>query len=287
MASLLQDSAHLAQTVLAIARIDGIHVPLDPILPPQRHRDILNDARPVVIITDNPASAQDFGLPIMNLSGKSEGNLPAAPPDAPGQILALLYTSGSTGMPKGVMMTHGGVTNEALAIARLAGLAPGDRLLQFASPGFDASLEELLATLLSGATLVPRPAEITSDFALFHEFLQTAEITVLDLTTAFWAAWCAWMVSQQLTIPEKIRAAIIGGERLSAAAARDWCKAGGNTRQLINTYGPTEASIVATSELIAHRLDRPGRSADRHAPAGSDRPRGGLRRKTAAAWCRR
>lgn len=250
VASLLQDRAHLAETLLAIARIDGTHVPLDPVLPHRRHRDILDDACPAVVITDDPASCPDFGLPVVNLHGESEQMPPVGISGDPARTLALLYTSGSTGMPKGVMMTHGGVINEALAMAGLAGMAPGDRLLQFASPGFDASLEEILATLLSGSTLVPRPAEITSDFALFHQFLQTAEITVLDLTTAFWAAWCAWMVSQDLTIPEKIRVAMIGGERLSAAAARDWGNAGGNTRQLINSYGPTEASVVATTETV-------------------------------------
>ncbi len=248
VASLLHDRIHLAPCLLALVRLGAISVPLDPALPAARHRAIVADSQARLVIADG--ACPPLELPCLDFHGESRAQPPAHIPTDPSQVLALLYTSGSTGVPKGVMMHHEGVTNEALAIARLAGIKRGDRLLQFASPGFDASLEELLAALLSGATLVPRPEEIATDLALFHRFLHTAEITVLDLTTAFWAAWCAWMVAQNETIPPKVRIAVIGGERLSAAAARDWTQAGGASRQLINTYGPTEASIVATYSTI-------------------------------------
>ncbi|OYV03127.1 MAG: non-ribosomal peptide synthetase, partial [Verrucomicrobiales bacterium VVV1] len=159
-------------------------------------------------------------------------------------------TSGSTGIPKGVLLSHGGVANEAVAMAGLLELGPGDRVLQFASPGFDAALEEVFATLSSGATLVPRSKEIAEDLEVFHHFLGTAGITVLDLTTAYWAIWCAWMTEGNQLIPPGIRAVVVGGERLSAAAVADWERAGGGKIPLINSYGPTEASIVATAEIL-------------------------------------
>ncbi|MBC8127321.1 MAG: amino acid adenylation domain-containing protein [Gloeobacteraceae cyanobacterium ES-bin-144] len=247
---------HLLLSLLAIARVGAIYVPLDPVLPFSRQLEILEDSGANLILTDDCASCAAFGKQMIEINGNASPMIPAEIPFRPSDVLALMYTSGSTGKPKGVIMTHGGVINEALSIAKILGLTQGDRLLQFSSPGFDASLEELLSPLFSGATLVPRPDDISSDLSLFHRFLQTAEIQALDLTTAFWAAWCAWMVAEGERVPRSLRTAVIGGERLSAAAARDWMAAGGSHLQLVNSYGPTEASIAATfHEVTAATLN--------------------------------
>ncbi len=250
VASILWSRKHLAVVLLAMARIGAINVPLDPALPKNRQLTILEDASPLLIVSDDPADCADFSLPCVTVNGASGKSCSAEIPCDPRDTLSILYTSGSTGKPKGVMMVHGGVSNEARGIAGMAGIVRGDRLLQFASPGFDASLEELLSTLLSGATLVPRPENLAADLDEFQRFVRTAGITVLDLSTAHWAAWCAWMASEQETIPNNVRTTIIGGERASAAALKDWFAAGGREHLLINTYGPTEASIVGTAELI-------------------------------------
>jgi amino acid adenylation domain-containing protein len=250
IASMLKARSELAVAVLALARLGAINIPLDPILPEQRLRSIIEETGPVMILCDHPDACAKFHLPTLAMDGASGKTCTAEIPCDPRETLAILYTSGSTGVPKGVMMVHGGVTNEARGIARLAGIGPGDRVLQFASPGFDTCIEELLATLLSGATLVPRPDELEADLNQFQGFIQTAGITVLDLTTAHWAAWCAWMVSENEIIPENLRVTIIGGERASAAAVKNWFSVGGRQHRLVNTYGPTEASIVGTAELI-------------------------------------
>ncbi len=250
VASILWSRKHLAVVLLAMARIGAINVPLDPALPKNRLLTIIEDAAPLLMLSDDPERCADFSLPCLNVDGASGKSCTAELPSDPRDVLSILYTSGSTGKPKGVMMVHGGVTNEARGIAGMAGIALGTRLLQFASPGFDASLEELLSTLLSGATLVPRPENLAADLDEFQRFIRTAEITVLDLSTAHWAAWCAWMASEQETIPNNVCTTIIGGERASAAALKDWFAAGGRQHLLINTYGPTEASIVGTAELI-------------------------------------
>ena len=258
VANLLDAREHLACVVLALARLGAIHVPLDPALPENRLRIILEDSAPLFILSDQPEACASFSPPCIRIDGASGNICPAEIPDDPRETLALLYTSGSTGRPKGVMMVHGGVVNEAHGIANLAGIGPGERVLQFASPGFDASLEELLATLLSGATMVPRPEGLLNDLDEFQNFIRSAGITVLDLSTAHWAAWCAWMVSENEVVPPTVKTTIIGGERASAAAMQDWFAAGGRSQLLVNTYGPTEASIVATAERIRGDWDETG-----------------------------
>lgn len=258
VASELDDRAWFPVVLLATARLGAIHVPLDPDLPEARRVAIVADSRPLLRITDFPENGERYGLPPMVLEWNgAQGRVLAPAPDDPDATLAILYTSGSTGAPKGVQMVHGGVCNEAIAIGRLAGIGPGVRLLQFASPGFDASLEEVLCTLLTGGTLVPRPAHLKTDILAFHEFIFSENIGVLDLSTAHWAAWCSWMVAEGKTIPTNVVTTIIGGERASGAALDEWFQANGACHRLLNTYGPTEASVVATVEVLESRSRDP------------------------------
>jgi amino acid adenylation domain-containing protein len=258
VAAMLRQRGNVALVQLAAARIGAILVPLDPALPVNRLETIVADSSPKLLLTDTPEQGAALGLPLLAVDGDSGGVCAVPLPDDPRATLSILYTSGSTGVPKGVMMVHGGVVNEGVGMGMLAGISPGDRLLQFASPGFDASLEEITATLLSGGTLVPRPEELASDLDVFHGFVRDAEIAVLDLSTAHWAAWCAWMAAEGKTIPPCVRAAIIGGERASAAAVASWFQCGGRGHVLINTYGPTEASVVGTAECVSGGWDEPG-----------------------------
>jgi len=241
--------------LLAIAGICGIYLPLGPRIPPARLRSMVEDGKPAALLCGREVE-DDFGLPRVCLESVGPHPAPATRKTAAVEVMALIYTSGSTGTPKGVMLEHGGVLNEARWAARALGLGPGDRMLQFSSPGFDASLEEILSCLLSGATLVPRPEEIADDLAAFQGFIEAAEVTVLDLPTAFWSAWAGWLRESAKQVPAKVRATIVGGERASARALADWRAVGGGT--LWNTYGPTEASIVATAQEIPAGWDEAG-----------------------------
>jgi thioesterase domain-containing protein/aryl carrier-like protein len=135
-----------------------------------------------------------------------------------------------------------------------------DRVLQFASPGFDAFLEEVFLALLHGAALVPRTSEMMADFAIFTAGLVHEKISVADLPTAFWRGWTAWLARTPGCFPECLRCVIIGGEAATEAALASWRSIAPDGCQLWNTYGPTEATIVAT----AHPLHRwpAGRSGD-------------------------
>jgi len=239
--------------LLAIASLGAVYLPIEPRVPPSRLRAMLRDGRPSALLCTRDEE-DDFGLPRVSLDHHEAPARPAAP--ATGTLLALLYTSGSTGEPKGVMLEHAGVLNEARWAAQALELGPSDRMLQFSSPGFDASLEEMLSCLLSGATLVPRPEQVAEDFTAFQTFVEKAELTVLDLPTAFWSAWAAWLRESGRRVPPRVRATIVGGERTSERSLADWRAAGGGI--LWNSYGPTEASIVATAQEVGRAWQEPG-----------------------------
>ncbi len=233
--------------LLAIVCLGAVYLPLARRLPPSRVRAMVADSAAEFIVGE-PLAEDDFGLRrVAPAADVAASDVAVSSSIAGNDVLALLYTSGSTGEPKGVMLDHHGVLNEARWAARSLGLGPGDRVLQFASPGFDASLEEMLSCVLSGATLVPRPEALADDLTAFHDFLSTAGITVLDLPTAFWSEWVAWLRETGRRVPA-LKATIIGGERASARALADWRAAGGGI--LWNSYGPTEASIVASAQEI-------------------------------------
>ncbi|MEP4078048.1 amino acid adenylation domain-containing protein [Haloferula sp.] len=242
--------------MLAIARAGGIYVPLDLNVPEPRLKSVISDAGVGLIVSDDEQVAERFGCEWLSVETESSVGVKE---DAEGpRVFALLYTSGSTGEPKGVMVDHAGVINEVTAMGKLLELTPGDRVLQFSSPGFDASLEEMLACLLSGATLVPRADSAMADFSSFSASIENQEITVLNMPTAFLTAWSGWMRELGLRMTETARAAVTGGERLSAQAVEDWQASGGGKVRLLNTYGPTEASIAATCQIIDEHWNEAG-----------------------------
>ncbi len=166
----------------------------------------------------------------------------------------VIYTSGSTGNPKGVMVKHQGVVNHARAMAAAFEMSPADRMLQFSSMSFDIITEELYPTLITGATLVLRPEEIATSLSAFLAFTATEKITILDLPTAFWHELVNGLTrfadqpncSQRDRLSKAVRLVIVGGEKASLAAYRQWFNLVGEYPRWLNTYGPTEATVTTT-----------------------------------------
>ncbi|MFI5912031.1 amino acid adenylation domain-containing protein [Dactylosporangium sp. NPDC051541] len=157
-----------------------------------------------------------------------------------GDTAYVIYTSGTTGRPKGVRVSHRALAVRVRWMVEHYGLGPGDTVLQFASPSFDTHAEEVFPCLAAGATLLLRE----EPGALLPEILATPagrDITVLDLPTAYWHELVSTVDS--IAWPARLRLLILGGDQVDAAAVRRW---GGRAR-LVNTYGPTETTIVATA----------------------------------------
>jgi amino acid adenylation domain-containing protein len=169
---------------------------------------------------------------------------------APGAAY-LIYTSGSTGQPKGVLVPHRAIASFVRGAVESYGLAPGDRVLQFVSISFDTSAEEIWPALASGATLVLRPPEMAASIPHFVRELERLRITVADLPTAFWHELVAGMEAENLELPRCLRLVILGGEEALADRFTLWHRRVGSSVRLVNTYGPTETTIVATRRELS------------------------------------
>jgi amino acid adenylation domain-containing protein len=163
---------------------------------------------------------------------------------SPEHTAYLIFTSGTTGVPKGVMVAQRNLVNHNLAAIELFGLGEDDRVLQLGALGFDLSIEEIFPTLLAGARLVLLPDGVKESAPDFFGLLRKEAISVLDLPTAFWHAMVAMLQSESL--PASVRLTIIGGEKASVEHAVRWRQQAPDAR-LINTYGPTETTIIATA----------------------------------------
>jgi amino acid adenylation domain-containing protein len=224
-------SVDLAVALLGVLKAGGACLPLDPTYPDDRLEFMADDAGVVTVLTDAPADG------------------PAAPPPrttGPEHLAYVIYTSGSTGRPKGVMLTHRGLVNHHRAVVDLYGLGPGDRVLQFCSLGFDASIEEIFPTWAAGATVVFRPEDAPLLGRDWLAWLRDRRVTVMNLPTAYWHAWVRDLDASGQAAPEGIRLLVVGGEKALGPSYRAWRRVAGERSRWINAYGPTETTCMST-----------------------------------------
>nr|MBW4550746.1 amino acid adenylation domain-containing protein [Aphanocapsa sp. GSE-SYN-MK-11-07L] len=243
--------------MLGILKAGGAYLPLDPSYPQERLAFMLQDAQVSLIVTqqsllnqlpDHQAQVICLDTDWSTIAQERQENL--VHPSNPDQLAYLIYTSGSTGRPKGVMIQHRALVNYTEAIVSAYELKPSDRILQFASINFDVAGEEIFSCLVQGATLVLRTDEMLNSVPAFLQQVQTLELTVLNLPTAFWHQVTSELAAAPVDIPDALRLVIIGGERALPDRLQAWhqCMNQGVNQhvRLINCYGPTETTIGAT-----------------------------------------
>ncbi|MEV7776981.1 amino acid adenylation domain-containing protein [Kitasatospora sp. NPDC088351] len=236
----------------AIWRAGGVYVPLDAGLPAERLRFMLDEAGVGHVVADAataPALAP-LGVtlvPVEEVRPAPEG--PRHTPD-PGDLAYTIFTSGSTGRPKAVGVEHHALAAHVAAARELFGITAGDRVLTFASLSFDASLEQILPALGTGARVVIRPDEIWSVEELAAR-VRAEGVTVMELTPSYWEEVVARLdvVAADLA---SLRLLVTGGEVLPAGPLERWFAHLPGV-PVVNTYGPTESVISAT----AYRLTDP------------------------------
>jgi surfactin family lipopeptide synthetase C len=273
----LERSPEIIIAILAILKAGGAYLPLDSAYPQQRLDYILENTKISIIVTQTHlqatikscVTATENNIQIICL----DRNLPSIPTPIqtfhetslhetslqipnPDNLAYVIYTSGSTGKPKGVAIAHSSLVNFAQAAVAEYEINNCDKILQFASLSFDASVEEIYPCLIAGGTLVLRSEEMGYSPSLLLEKCRDYGITILDLPTAFWHLLTAELEQNpQLQLPQSIRLVIIGGEAVNPHKVSTWNRLVGNSCQLINTYGPTETTVVATTYKIPQQID--------------------------------
>ncbi|HEX5751790.1 MAG TPA: amino acid adenylation domain-containing protein, partial [Archangium sp.] len=238
----LNNSVELVVGILATLKAGGAWVPLDPSLPTERLAFMLEDTGAPLVLTERPLVERLGDSPrvvLLEALRDEEAAQPAGPldVDVDGDTLAyVIYTSGSTGRPKGTLLTHRGLCNTALAAAGAHGVKPHSRVLQFAAPGFDASVCEIFSTLLGGARLCLATRDEMMPGEPLRTVLERQAITHVTLTPSV----LAQLAPEGMPALETI---ISAGEACTPELVSRWKRPG---RTLLNAYGPTEVTVCAT-----------------------------------------
>ncbi|PSL30051.1 non-ribosomal peptide synthetase [Chitinophaga ginsengisoli] len=235
----------LVIAILGVLKAGGAYVPIDVSYPAERISYIIEDTSLPLLIT-----ISDYLLDVTYFTGQllvadieipelpvSEGDLPAV--SGPSDLAYIIYTSGSTGKPKGVMVKHAGVVNMVQNELSVFGTTTTDRVLQFASPSFDASVAEIFMAFAAGATLVLIPAALGRDATRVTEYMEAAGVTVVILPVSY-------LTALDITKLHFLRKVITAGDvahvptAVACAAFADY----------YNCYGPTEATVWASSYQV-------------------------------------
>jgi len=247
--------------LLGVWAAGGTYCPIDPTFPPARQQAMaaVTGCRTVLAPTAGlPAlhGARHVGLHDQPRTGGA-GAIAEVAPEHPAYIL---FTSGSTGVPKPVLTPRRAITAVVRSLRDLFGLSPTDRVLQFASLNWDTCFEEILPTLTTGAALVFDDEAHTGSFPRLLRMIERTRVSVLDLPTAFWHELVRHLAEERLGLPETVRLVVTGGEAIDSARLADWCDLPTGQIRLLNTYGCTETT------LITHAVDLHGPQAPRFDP---------------------
>jgi amino acid adenylation domain-containing protein len=240
----LERGSAWAETMLAVMKAGGIYLPIDPSLPRARIGTMLQDSGARLVVTFQALQSVVAGSAKVLILEDATAELAAASSTAPSGAPApedgayLIYTSGSTGQPKGVLVVHRGIVNTIQDQVRRLGLSSADRVLQFASVSFDASLFEAWNAWLSGAALVIAPPAARTDPAAFLALLRAENVTVAVLPPSF--------VRSLDRIELPLRMLFTAGEAADIEDARHYA----SRLTYVNGYGPTEASICSTVSFV-------------------------------------
>ncbi len=252
VAVLLDRGVDAYVALFALLKAGAAYVPLDANHPADRIRFILSDAGATLAVTHSRLADRfaDGDVPALILDGlRGEAaeldDAPLAAHAADADALCyVLYTSGTTGRPKGVAIAHPSICNFVRVAAERYGFGPGDRVYQGMSVAFDFSIEEIWVPLVAGATLLPNTAATSLFGEELADYLEARAVTCFCCVPTL-------LASIERELP-KLRIFLVGGEACPPALVKRWSRPG---RTLLNSYGPTETTVTATLGVMTP--DRP------------------------------
>jgi amino acid adenylation domain-containing protein len=247
-------SIELVVGLLGVLKAGGAYVPLDPSYPQERLALMIEDSGVKVLLTQSALAGTlperdgltvvRFDADLKEIESHSRERLESS--THPENIAYIIFTSGSTGRPKGTMVSHRALVSRALTMIKSWRINGSDRLLQFVTLSFDASIQEIVLSLVSGAGLVlhPNPTELSA-----AELLQLCEdqgVTTLGLPPAYWHQVVDELSVSRRSIPKWLRLMLSGGDSVSMQRLATWARLAKHPTTYVNGYGPTEATVTAT-----------------------------------------
>ncbi|MCP5099970.1 MAG: amino acid adenylation domain-containing protein, partial [Chloroflexi bacterium] len=254
----VERSLEMVIGVLGILKAGGAYVPIDPSYPKARIQYMLEDSAAPLLVTQShlqdTLSFAELTAVVICLDEVDLAHQPLVNPHVNSDVTDLayvMYTSGSTGEPKGVMVEYKGLVNLAFVQTHAFRILSNSRLLQFASMSFDASVSEMMTTLVAGAALYLVSKAKLLDTADFMALMTQQQISHITLPPSFLS-----------NVPEQacssLKTLVVAGEACSKELVEQWA----NQVHFINAYGPTENTVCATmtpgfSEMERLHIGRP------------------------------
>ncbi|MBK0379127.1 non-ribosomal peptide synthetase [Mucilaginibacter segetis] len=248
VALLVDRSEKLVVALLAIMKAGGAYIPLDPLFPVNRINYMLTDSDAKLLLTESNYSGQYIhgNEVLLDNVWHELAEYPSNEPDVcikGDDLLYILYTSGSTGSPKGVQIAHHNVVNFLLSMQKVPGITPQDKLLAVTTISFDIAGLEIFLPLITGAQLILTDAVIAKDGFALLEIIKNQKITLMQATPY------TWRILLEAGWQNQPLKAICGGEALPLdLASRILDRAS----SLWNVYGPTETTIWSTIKEITN-----------------------------------
>lgn len=237
-----QKSIEMMVAVFAVLKVGAVYVPVDMRYPKERIEYMLSDCHPKVVLTYRTILFCE--VPCMEICLETEGEAKHYSGDR-NRLDYCIYTSGTMGKPKGVLIYDRSVVNLVCAYKRIYGIVPDDILLQFASIAFDQAVWDIFTILTTGGTLCLLPPEFDGDIDLTENYIIEQGVSIAAFTPAY---------LRELD-PEKLRTMRVvesGGDKVERNVVEKWKR----YCRVFNTYGPTEATVNALTYELGNEIPK-------------------------------